>query len=113
MDFVKSDRTLKVGDLVFSRYHKGQRVWQVTDIQKRYLDQSMLIYDVYSAGNVGDEYNPLVTICSLVDLNVVPSSKKHKKITAVLDAAHVVKITPDHLIAQIKKLKDVLNELHI
>ena len=108
-DFITSDRTLKVGDLVFSNYHKGQLLFKITEIQRRFIDSSMLQYNCYQGGSVGDEHNPEVTIESVADLGITVPKKKFRKTVKCLDASWVVKVEPEHISAHIKRLNEILS----
>jgi len=109
MDFINSDRTLKVGDLVFSNYHKGDLLFKVTKIERRFLVKDDLRYGAYKDGKVGDEYDPLTTIESVANLGFrVDRSKKFRKTTKVLDASYLVKANPDLVNEQIKVLQTIL-----
>lgn len=109
MDFINSDRSLKVGDLVFSNYHKGDLLFKVTKIERRFLTKDDLRYGVYKNGSVGDEYDPLTTIESVANLGFrVDRSKKFRKTTKILDASYLVKAGPDLIDAQIKFLQAAL-----
>lgn len=109
-DFITSDRSLKVGDLVFSNYHKGQLLFKITKIEKRFLDASMLHYGCYQGGSVGDEYNPYVTIESVANLGITPDpKKKFRKTVKGLDAAWITRAEPEHISAHIKRLNEILS----
>jgi hypothetical protein len=109
MDFINSDRTLKVGDLVFSNYHKGDLLFKITKIERRFLNKDDLYYDVYKNGKVGDEYNPAVTIESVANLGLrADRKKKFRKTTMNLDALYVVKADPSLIDEQIKTLQSIL-----
>lgn len=111
MDFISSDRSLKVGDLVFSNYHKGDLLFKITKIERRFLVKDDLRYDCYKDGHVGDEYDPIVTIQAVANLGLrVNRTKKFRKITHVLDASYLEKANPDILNAQIRLLQDFLLE---
>jgi|SRR6185369_9082412 len=110
-DFINSDRSLKVGDLVFSNYHKGDLLFKVTKIERRFLVKDDLRYGVYKDGKVGDEYSPLATIESVANLGFrVDRTKKFRKTTKTLDASWVVKASPELLDKQIKVLQEAISE---
>lgn len=109
-DFITSDRSLKEGDLVFSEYHKGQLLFKITKIERRYLTQQDIKHSVYSCGQVGDEYNPYVTIESVADLGVPRNpKKKFRKTVKTLDAAWLKRAEPEHIQAHIKMLYEILS----
>lgn len=108
-DFIDSDRTLKVGDLVLSNYTKNDLLFKITKIERRFLEKDDLSYGVYKNGKVGDEYNPLATIESVANLGFrVDRSKKLRKATKILDAAYLVKVNPDLINEQIQVLQSIL-----
>lgn len=112
MDFITSDRTLKVGDLVFSRYHKGEFLFKITSIDRRFLTKDDLKYSSYKNGKVGDEYNPTMKIEAVANLSITtPPDKKLRKNVKSLDAAWIIKVDPKNIEAHIKKLNDLLSEM--
>lgn len=111
MDFITSDRTLQVGDLVFSSYHKKDLLFKITKIERRFLTLDLLRYNVYSKGQVGDEYNPIVVIKSIANLSIkYDSKKKFRPTTASIDASYLKIVTPEHIQAYIKRLHEILTE---
>jgi len=110
-DFITSDRTLQVGDIVLSTYNKSTLLYRITDIERRFLCAYDLKYDVYKNANVGDEFNPIVTIESVASLNVTPSSKKLRKVKQELDAEYLIKVTPQYIEAYIKRLQTLVGKL--
>lgn len=112
MDFITSDRTLKVGDLVFSRYHSGEFLYKVLSFERRFLTKDDLRYSTYKNGKEGDEYNSLVKIEAVANLSITadPNKKLRKNIKS-LDTAWVTKVDPKHIEAHIKKLNDLLSEM--
>lgn len=111
MDFITSDRTLQIGDLVFSTYHKGELLFKISKIERRFLTADLLKYSPYSKGQVGDEYNPLVTIESVANLSVrYDASKKFRKHVKTLDATYLIKVDPEYIKAYIKRLHELLAE---
>lgn len=112
MDYITCDRTLQVGDLVFSTYHKGDYVFRITSITRRFLDITDLRYSIYKNAKVGEEYNPITTVEAVANFEFKTNKvKKFRKITAQLDASYLIKATPDYFVNQITKLNDVLNTL--
>jgi hypothetical protein len=112
MDFITSDRSLKVGDIVISFYNKGEILFRITGIEKRYLTKDDLIYDFYKNGQVGDEFNPTVQMEAVADLSIrTEPNSKFRKARNSLDAAWVKKIDPAHIQAHIQKLNSLLDEL--
>jgi hypothetical protein len=102
----------KVGDLVYSRYHKNETVYRITKIERRFLlDQ----WDVRSHQGVwpgcaiGDEYNPEVTIEAVADLSIrADHSKKLRKSTKNLDAGWIEPVSSEDIAAHIRRLNDLL-----
>lgn len=105
-----SDPSLKVGDLVFSNYHKNQLLYRIIKIHERFLDEYDVGHhqNVFPGCQIGDQYNCMVHLEAVLDLNIKADSKKklHKKITS-LDSAWVVKVLPEHIEAHIKKLEEL------
>lgn len=112
MDFINSDRTLKVGDFVLSSYHKSDLLFKIVDLERRFLTQDDLKYHSYENGSIGDEYNPYVTIETITNLSITTDpSKKIRKTIKGLDASWLRKVTPEHLEAHIHRLQNMLGEL--
>jgi hypothetical protein len=110
LSFVNSDQSLKVGDLVFSTYHKGEYLYKIINIERRFYHKGDFIPPERS---MGDEYNPIAKIKSVVNLGIVNHlvRKKNRKIVAILDAAYLVKVNKDILLNHSKKVHDLSNEL--
>lgn len=104
MSFINSDTTLKVGDLVFSSYHKGENLFKIVSITRRFLTDYDLRYNVYKNAKVGDEYNPLIKIQAIANLSIVNNEKKVIKITKELDAVYLHKVTRETILNHINKL---------
>lgn len=112
MDFISSDRTLKVGDYVFNNYSKNELLWRVTKIERRFLLKDDLKYQAYKSGKVGDEYNPYVVIEAVADLSSKhDSNKKLRKTVKGLDAAWVSKVDPPKLQDHINRLQKLMADL--
>ena len=112
MDFINGDRTLKVGDLVFSGYHKGELIFKITHLERRFLDKDDLRYGVYKDGKVGDEYDSLATIESVANLSIfTDTTKKLRKTAKTLDASYLRRVEPEVVKEHIKRLNDLLVEL--
>lgn len=112
MDFISSDRTLKVGDYVFNNYSKNELLWRVTKIERRFLTKDDLRYGVYKNGSVGDEYNPYVEIEAVADFSIkADSKKKMRKQTKGLDAAYLTKVEPQVIQDHLSKLKKMVADL--
>lgn len=111
MDFINSDRTLKVGDLVFSNYHKGEILFRIINITRRYLTQYHMLYDVYKDAQIGDEYTPLMTIEVVADLSLFANlNKKLRKNANVLDASYLRRVDPVQIQEHIKRLNQLLDQ---
>ena len=110
-NFITSDRTLQVGDIVLSSYKKSSYLCKIIHIERRFLDAYDLKYDVYKNANVGDEFNPIVTIESVASLDVTPSSKKLRKVKQELDAEYLINVTPQYIEAYVKRLQALVVEL--
>jgi hypothetical protein len=112
MDFISGDRTLKVGDLVFSAYHKGELIFKITHLQRRFLYKSDLQYSIYEKGKVGDEYDSLATIESVANLSIfTDSTKKFRKTVRVLDASFLRRVDPAKIVEHTKRINDLISEL--
>lgn len=105
------DKTLKVGDYVFSGYHKGSLLFKIIEIQKRYLTKDDLRYEVYKGCKVGDEYASYATIESVMDLGVQISPKKFRKIKRGLDISYLERATKDHMLEHMDRVQNALNLL--
>lgn len=70
---------MKVGDII-TAYHKGYH--RLDRIEKRYITEDLLRYDVYKDKKLGDEISPLFHYTTLLDSNGNP-----KKKTQCCDAA--------------------------
>src|ERR1700677_3683500 len=110
-DFITHDRSLRVGDIVISTYHKSNVFFRITHIERRFLDASSLRYDTYKEANIGDEYNSAATIESVASYNIIPSAKKPRKISKYLDASWLIKVSPQDIDAYINRLQYLVNEL--
>ena len=111
-DFITSDRTLQVGDLVFSNYHKGEYLWQIVEITQRYVDQNDISFYGPKGGKIGDEKNPYVKIQAVANLSITADpNKKLRKMTAGLDADWVKRVDPAHIVAHIKKINELITEM--
>lgn len=112
MDFVSSDKTLKIGDLVFSTFAKGEFLYKIVDIERRFIDKDLLKYSNYSGGCIGDEYNPLVEIQAVANLSITADvNKKLQKKLKKLDAAWVKRVDKQHLLAHIQKLNNLISNM--
>lgn len=111
MDFITCDRSLQVGDYVFNNYSKNTILWKITGITRRFLSQSDLRSHVYSGGQVGDEWNPYVTIEAVADFGIKPPGKKLRKQVKGLDAAWVSKADPKVFKEHIARLNKIVNDL--
>jgi hypothetical protein len=104
--------TYKVGDLVFSKYHKNETVYRITKIERRFLVDQWDVrshQSVFPGCQIGDEYNPTVTIEAIADLSIkADPTKKMRRSTKSLDASWVMPVTPEHIAAHIRKLNDLL-----
>ena len=111
MDFITSDKSLKVGDLVFNNYSKNNYLWKVTEITRRFLTQGNLSPYAYPGGQVGDEWNPYVVIEAVADLDLKtkPGTKLRKNIKG-LDASYLTKVSPEFLQAYKDNLTKIINE---
>jgi hypothetical protein len=110
-NFITSDRSLQAGDIVLSTYNKSTLIFRITDIERRFLEADDLKYHTYKNANIGDEYNPIVTIESVGSLDAIPSKKKVRKVTKFLDASYLIKVTPQYIEAYIKRLDALMVEL--
>lgn len=98
MSFINSDPTLAVGDLVFQGYTKNNFLYKITNIERRFLTKDDLRYGVYKDGKVGDEYDPIVTIQVVADLDLkAKAGIKLRKNIKELDAAYLIKVKPSVL----------------
>lgn len=110
MPFVYDNPGLTVGDFVFSRYHKGQLLFKITDVERRFLTQDDLFYNIYEGNNVGDEYSSLATVESIADFSIT-KIKKFRKTVQVLDVSYLEKVTPEELKKRIKALNNLVKGL--
>lgn len=111
-DFITSDRTLQVGDLVFSTYHKGEYLWKILEVTRRYVDQGDISFYGPKGGQIGDEKNPYMKVQAVASLSITADpSKKLRKMVAGLDAAWIKKVDPAHIMAHIKKLNALITEM--
>lgn len=114
MDFIHSDRSLKVGDLVFQGYTKNNLLYKIIKIERRFLEEDDLRYGVYANGKVGDEYDPLVTIRVVADLDLkTKSTAKLRKNTKELDAAYLTKVDPKFLEDYKNRLTKIISEFWV
>ena len=112
MDFITCDRTYKVGDLVFSTYHKTEYLWKITEITRRYVGANDISFYGAKGGKIGDETNPYMSLIAVANLSITTDpTKKLRKMTAGLDGAWLKKATPEHIEAHIRKLNNLLNEM--
>ena len=103
------DKTLKVGDYVFSTYHKAPLLFQIVSIEKRYLTVDDIRYGGYGNKKVGEEYSPLIKILAIQDLSLnLNSKKKFRKVTAVLDCSYLIRANHNIILEQIDKLQQAL-----
>lgn len=78
--FIDSDQSLKIGDLVFSSYHKGEYVFRITKIQRRFYKLEDIKY-YHPDRDVGDEYNPLMYIEAIENYSLTKyKEKKFRKL---------------------------------
>ena len=110
MNFIESDTTLKVDDLVFSSYHKGQYIFKIVSIERRFLTKhDIYVYrEVYHGCTIGDEYEPLMKVELVEDLSIFPLNKKIKKIVATLDATYLTKVNPKTISNHIERLHQII-----
>lgn len=102
----------KVGDLVWSKYHKNEVVYRITNIDRRFIvdtfDARQHQY-VFPGCEVGDEYNPYITVEAVMDLSIkADSNKKMRKSSKGLDASWLLPVTSQHIQAHIKRLNDLI-----
>jgi hypothetical protein len=115
-DLLTWDTTLQVGDLVFSTYHKGETLFKIIKIEKRFITQYDMMYATYQSSpyyghSVGDEYNPYVTIEAVASLSIVSNlDKKKRKYVAGLDGFYLKRATPDHIEGHLKRLQKLIDE---
>ena len=111
MDFITSDKSLQVGDLVFNGYSKNNYLYKVTQITRRFLTKEDLRYNAYQGGQVGDEYNPYVTIEAVADLDLKANPKaKLRKNVKGLDASYLTKVDPNFLQEYKDRLLKVIDQ---
>jgi hypothetical protein len=110
-DFITHDRSLRIGDIVLSNYHKSNFLFRITEIERRFLTAFDLRYDTYKDANIGDEYNSLATIESVAAYNIIPSAKKPRKVSKHLDMSWLVKVSPQDVEAYVKRLNTLITEL--
>lgn len=104
--------SFEVGNIVTSRYTKNDFLFKVVEIERRFLTKTDLKYSVYQGHQLGDEYNPLVTIKPVANLSVkFDASKKLRSTKSVLDAAYLTKVTPEFLKKHIERLNSLLLEV--
>lgn len=110
--FVTSDQTLQVGDYVLSSFNKGNKIWKIIAIKRRFFDAfSTLSYsNVHPGANVGDEYNPQVDIQVVDDFSFGEKPKLNKK-TYTLDASWVKKCTKETLQNYMIEINQIANKL--
>ena len=112
MNFIKSDPTLAVGDFVLSLYHKGELIFKVNKITRRFLTANDLKSYVYAGGQVGDEYTPYITIESVANLSIFTNTeKKFRKTNKGLDASWVKKLTPELMKKHMRRISNIMYEL--
>lgn len=111
-NYITSDKTLKVGDYVLSRYHKGDLLYRVTKITQRFLEAKDISPYAHIGANVGDEYNPYIQCEAVENISISADSKKKlRKKTIGLDAGWVTKVDPATIEAYIEKLHGILLKL--
>jgi hypothetical protein len=105
----------KVGDLVWSKYHKNEIVYRITKIERRFIADEWdkrAHSSVFPGCEIGDEYNPMVDIEAVADFSVkADPAKKLRKSSRSLDVSWVTKVTPEHIEAHIRRLNDLLTKL--
>jgi len=104
------NRSLKVGDYVFSKYRKDNFLYRVIEIHKQYIDANDIKYypGIYGAHNIGDEKPPIVTIQRAFDLSVDYNSNKKKFKKSTLNIFYIMPFEEKMLIDHIKRLSDAL-----
>lgn len=109
--------SLKVGDIVFSGYTKNELLFQIVAIERRFLQSHDFFTNMqpthpYYGRQVGNEYNPLVTIKAVANLSInFDASKKLRQMVKVLDGAYLRRADPTYLQAYMKRLQQVMDEL--
>lgn len=105
------DTTIQVGDYVFSGYHEKDIVFQVTEIEARFISQDD--YDRYpsyrnNGASVGDPLNPLVSIKPIVNLSIrADAAKKVRASIKDLDGGYLQKINQDTITKHIARMEEV------
>jgi hypothetical protein len=111
MSLINSDKSLKVGDLVFQSYTKNNFLYKITNIEQRFLTKEDLRYGVYKDRKIGDEFNPIITIQVVADLDLkVKPGTKLRKNTKELDAAYLTKVDLNILQTYINRLTAIIGE---
>lgn len=112
MDLITSDRTLEVGDLVIHRYTNNHLIHRITKIERRYVDQYNLRFYQTKGAQLGDEYNPIVTIVQVGSFNMsLNPAEKVKKLKKALDAAYIIKLTPKMMEDHLHRIEKMFEEL--
>lgn len=99
---VLNPHNLKIGDAV-TGYEKGY--WIITSINRRFLSEQLLRYDVYNGSSVGDEYSPIVELVKLNEKTGLVTKK-----TSDCDIAYCVP-AKDVIKKQIEELQHFLSLL--
>lgn len=110
--YIDSDQSLQVGDLVFSTYHKGDYIFKIMKITRRFYNaHDIKIY--YPNRQVGDEYNPTMYVESIDNFSLIKSlsKKKARKTAMELDASYLIRVEPKHILEHINKLNILLNDI--
>ena len=107
------NRSLKIGDYVFSKYRKDNFLYRVIDIHRRYVDVNDLKWysDVYAGCYVGEEKSPMVTIQRAYDFSVDYHLNKRMSKKRMLDISYLMPFEEKMLIEHIKRLSDALEEI--
>lgn len=110
MDFITSDRTLAVGDLVIHRYTNNHLIHRIINIERRYLDKYSINYNKFQGSKIGDEWNPMVTIVQVGSFNM-GASDKPKKLKKTMDASYVTKVTFQMMEDHLNRLEKMFDDL--
>jgi len=104
------DSSINIGDYVISKYGKSTFLYQVIKISKRFITKNdvNLYSNVDKNAKIGDEYNPIVTIKPVANLNIM-SNNKFKKQESSLDGAYLIKVSKSKAQEWIDKLTQTLS----
>jgi len=92
------DSSINIGDYVVSTYNRSQLLYKVIKITRRFITKDDIhLYDnvyvnAYKKAKIGDEYNPIVTISPVGNLNFL-NKKKISKVNSSLDGSYLIKVT--------------------